>query len=1351
MRKAADYYQLALIIFGAIAAIFLGVFVYYELNPEYRLFQKKYEALESFRSTYTHKPAASFQEGVKQILIEVPDNGPSIIDRCTSCHVALDIPYFSPTKIAYDVNGQIILDEKGIPTKIPNEDYIWAKLDERILELRDEKVNTQLKEQGESAKVTERLKEAEKLLALKTVKIGEHDFDVTKALRMHPLMGRETRPFEYHPLANYGCTSCHGGNGRALTTDKAHGPVFDGQYEIEERQKPKFLETDVENDPAFSKTFNDKPGHKLIFQTTPILPGVLIEAKCMQCHQTDQKTVLNALNQAQNITDRSDAILKTMISAYDKEKQSLISFLSLRKSLVSKGLNQTIAELKNQIDNYLVPPENRNSLEAQLRFLMQSSKNNNDQENSSNVLKIIDAAISNMIGTEKLVKQLDIQFKENKKSLDEFINLFIKENRNNPDATGSLFVKANNLELEQALYQHVQDTENSFTKAVQDGKVIGSIQTDVNDLTRSYQQGEDLYIQQACYACHRISGFSRGGIGPELTAIGKNYPWYIKHHIVWPQGDLPSSTMPNFRLDHEVLEPLMTFLLGQRGQTDAVSKVDYKKAIAQWEAGRPADWEKPITPTQMFDLNYSMTVFATEGCAACHRLKGFESNVGFKIEKEQKDKISLESLYNEQSWFKKQFPEEILGSQLVSSIDKNEKEIDERIASDVRVDSIIEKIEKNYPGVIESFYTNFMFAERAKNNHYAELIKAEQNLDKKKALEDELNLYKKRLHKVLMIYIQEYGLGRLIGPKPNWSGVFRSDAWLMEHFKKPTAHVARSIMPVFPFDDTKFYALTHMLDVVSKRNLDADRKVWDNRGFNPAIAYQNYCSQCHGDYLGGNGPVTPWIYPIPKDLRNAEFLRNYTRERISDSIKHGIKGTPMPPWGEIQKEKSEFKDAKPVLTTFEIEQLTDWIFSTLPGSTIIPSSQEVPKWNYQPEDVIKELKDAGQKLEDNIQGYLYNYNQKIKGLDYVASLEPTTVIKSENKEVLEIFDIKDSRSEGPDQKSYYIKKKFYTAENLTAGQKFFNIYCATCHGAEADGMGARAEIMQDAKPRMLTNLDWLNTHDDLYLLRSIKYGVPGTSMTPWGDQTTSLLRMQLAMYIRKLSEESNDQKSVDEAVYEAFNSTILMIDEARLEEYKKIVIQQTKLKEIETKQKQLFSESDTDSKANLALEAYKQQISLKETLDQEKAKDQLFASLKILINEQKKLFVDLSKGFLAGRLGENNNQLFIQFIRSFQNRYIIKDQKLEINNLEAINGKTKLIKDKIITEFIAQINALNLNKTQLESRIYSADNDKKLKEMNADIKSLEDLKRNFELKYQESEELQKKQIELINRYNQQVK
>ena len=96
-------------------------------------------ALEQFRSSYTHEPPPAFTEGVKQIVIEREDRGPPTIDRCTSCHVALQIPYFSPTKIAHDINGQIMRDEQGIPVKVPNDDYVWKKLDEQIAALTDKR------------------------------------------------------------------------------------------------------------------------------------------------------------------------------------------------------------------------------------------------------------------------------------------------------------------------------------------------------------------------------------------------------------------------------------------------------------------------------------------------------------------------------------------------------------------------------------------------------------------------------------------------------------------------------------------------------------------------------------------------------------------------------------------------------------------------------------------------------------------------------------------------------------------------------------------------------------------------------------------------------------------------------------------------------------------------------------------------------------------------------------------------------------------------------------------------------------------------------------------------------------
>ena len=237
--------QVILILLGLLSALFLAFFFYREVAPEYMIYQNDYVALEKFRSTYTHEPPPAFKEGIKQIVIERKDNGSPIIDRCISCHVALQVEDFSPTVIAKDVNGNLKYDAFGYPLKIDNPNYVWRQLDEKIQSLRAS---------GNNA-------EADAFEALKTADVGEYHYDVTKVVRMHPLMGRETRPFEYHPIDEYGCAACHGGNGRGLVTDRAHGPVFDEQYEAEfQGPRPQFLERDPQHDPLFSKVFNDKPG-----------------------------------------------------------------------------------------------------------------------------------------------------------------------------------------------------------------------------------------------------------------------------------------------------------------------------------------------------------------------------------------------------------------------------------------------------------------------------------------------------------------------------------------------------------------------------------------------------------------------------------------------------------------------------------------------------------------------------------------------------------------------------------------------------------------------------------------------------------------------------------------------------------------------------------------------------------------------------------------------------------------------------------------------------------------------------------------------------------------------------------
>lgn len=1154
--RREDIFQMALILSGLLVAILFSVFLYREIYPEYKIYQEDYLALEKFRSTYTGEPVPPFSMGVKQIVLEREDKGPAVVDRCVSCHVALEIPAFSPTQVSRNEKGDIVYNKEGYPVLEENKNFIWKKLDQAIADLRDEKVNENLRQQGEESKVNQRLAQAAQYEALKTAHVGEHVYDVKRVLSMHPLIGKETRPFEFHPVAEYGCTSCHNGNGNGLVTDKAHGPVFDEQYEVEFiGEVPQFLEKDEVNDPRFSKVFNGKPGHGLLFQTTPIYVGSLIQAKCVQCHQTLQ-----------------------------------------------------------------------------------------DQR-----------AIGTSSGLDPLV------------------------------------------------------------------------QKSVDTLTKNYQRGRELFIEQACYACHKIAALSRGGVGPELTNEGDSYPWYIKQKISWPQSDLKTSTMPNMRIDHEELEDLMTFILAQKGSNKAVGEIPYKAAVKAWDEGRKLPWEKSITPAEIYDLNYSMMVFATEGCAACHRLKGFESNVGYAIEK---GKPSFEQLSEEHEWFQKLFPETIMGSQIVSVIDEHAKEIDAKIVNDVRQNAILEEIEKKYPNNLESFYSSFKYAMRSKNDA---------GLSQK-----ELNRWKARVKRVMMMFIQEYGLGRLICPRPNWSGVYRTDEWLMEHFRNPASLVPRSLMPAFPFDDTKFYALTYLLDMLGMRNRDANREVWDHRGFNPARAFDLYCSQCHGDYRQGNGPVAEWIYPIPKNLSSAEFLRNLTKENAIMSIHHGIKGTPMPPWGEVGEDKplsvKSISSGKPILTESEIKQLVDWLFSLIPEGDIFKGESDVMKWQYTPEDAIKELEREGNTEKLKSEPEKESRHKK----EDVAALSPVfPIVGTEELQVKDFFDEVPHTVVDEPSTMYYIKKKYYTEHNIKEGQKFFLANCAVCHGNEGDGSGLRAGTMSEAKPQMLTNLNWIRTRDDLRLLRSIKYGIPGTAMTPWGDFTSSLLRMQLVIFIRTLTQEQDQRAKLNTALYETFSTALQTIDAARLTQSRLIQKQQQQFDKALTDYQQATERAEKGAVPLVdAVKAYELYLSEGVHLNREQALDQILINLKTDIQQEREIYQKIGIDLINAGLGDEALDIVLQMIALNKTRFTVDKNQLIFKESPQIDQKLEMLTKQINEILSNKMKRLEKEQLGVEGQLASAQRNEELREINGEINTYKGLKDKITQYVKEAIEIKAKEKKL---------
>lgn len=55
-----------------------------------------------------------------------------------------------------------------------------------------------------------------------------------------------------------------------------------------------------------------------------------------------------------------------------------------------------------------------------------------------------------------------------------------------------------------------------------------------------------------------------------------------------------------------------------------------------------------------------------------------------------------------------------------------------------------------------------------------------------------------------------------------------------------------------------------------------------------------YCAGCHGRRADGRGPQSLNLVPRPQNLRNAQFVKYLTDERLYTSISGGVRGTAMP-------------------------------------------------------------------------------------------------------------------------------------------------------------------------------------------------------------------------------------------------------------------------------------------------------------------------------------------------------------------------------------------------------------------------------------------------------------------------
>ena len=258
-------------------------------------------------------------------------------------------------------------------------------------------------------------------------------------------------------------------------------------------------------------------------------------------------------------------------------------------------------------------------------------------------------------------------------------------------------------------------------------------------------KGEQLFKAQACYGCHKIEGFSKGNVGPELTYEGRaaGGTTAIAHQIWDPRYKVASCVMPYFfavREHNTDIPDLADKIVDQRSRTVKVAPV-VVKGSQDYDEHIVTDDGK-ILPNIANTLRQHGYIADAARQADVDALVTFiDSQTGQNYADSQASRFTTIAAYN------------IARPDEVAQTAATGKQIFEQ------------------SGCYSCHYIG--------------------NPDKAHITGD-----------------PTFGKGGIAGPELSWEGTRHSQKWMVEHYKNPQAFVPGSIMPIFPFSDSQRAALS---------------------------------------------------------------------------------------------------------------------------------------------------------------------------------------------------------------------------------------------------------------------------------------------------------------------------------------------------------------------------------------------------------------------------------------------------------------------------------------------------------------------------------------------------------------
>jgi hypothetical protein len=229
-------------------------------------------------------------------------------------------------------------------------------------------------------------------------------------------------------------------------------------------------------------------------------------------------------------------------------------------------------------------------------------------------------------------------------------------------------------------------------------------------------------------------------------------------------------------------------------------------------------------------------------------------------------------------------------------------------------------------------------------------------------------------------------------------------------------------------------------------------------------------------------------------------------------------------------------------------------------------------------------------------------------------------------------------------------------------------------------------------------------------------------MTPWGDLTSSLQRIQLVIFIRTLSQEKEKRENLLEALYASFDEDQSAVEGLRIVEYPQLEVIQKEYSATKTERREenYVQNGEEVTKAKLSL--YQKQLELEMKLQNAKARDQILLDLKHLIAREREIYSNIGNDLISANVEDGIWKKFLKIIALNNHHFLFKEGNLSIQDISENKKELQLMTNEIIAILDGQKADINKELVVIQGKFSAPDRDEELKGLQSRLSKIDKIK-----------------------------